>query len=132
MFENIYEGLNVRPKVYLSKEYFCEMYLTYVSSAILRGPTEDIIHYFTLMSSELHYLDIILKIENLTLMSSASGKFDINVLSIWENHLSNTHIFVILPVLFLFSHVLNASEQLQLLIYALLSLKCRELHLRIF
>ena len=95
-------------------------------------PTEDIIHYFTLMSSELHYLDIILKIENLTLMSSASGKFDINVLSIWENHLSNTHIFVILPVLFLFSHVLNASEQLQLLIYALLSLKCRELHLRVF
>ena len=73
-----------------------------------RGPTEDIIHYFTLMSSELHYLDINLKIENLTLMSSASGKFDINVLSIWENHLSNTHIFVILPVLFLFSHVLNA------------------------
>ena len=97
-----------------------------------RGPTEDIIHYFTLMSSELHYLDIILKIENLTLMSSASGKFDINVLSIWENHLSNTHIFVILPVLFLFSHILNASEQLQLLIYALLSLKCRELHLRVF
>ena len=84
------------------------------------------------MSSELHYLDIILKIENLTLMSSASGKFDINVLSIWENHLSNTHIFVILPVLFLFSHILNASEQLQLLIYALLSLKCRELHLRVF
>jgi len=97
-----------------------------------RGPTEDIIHYFTLMSSELHYLDIILKIENLTLMSSASGKFDINVLSIWENHLSNTHIFVILPVLFLSSHVLNAGEQLQLLIYALLSLKCRELHLRVF
>ena len=97
-----------------------------------RGPTEDIIHYFSLMSSELHYLDIILKIENLTLMSSASGKFDINVLSIWENHLSNTHIFVILPVLFLFSHILNASEQLQLLIYALLSLKCRELHLRVF
>ena len=101
-------------------------------NALPRGPTEDIIHYFTLMSSELHYLDIILKIENLTLMSSASGKFDINVLSIWENHLSNTHIFVILPVLFLFSHVLNASEQLQLLIYALLSLKCRELHLRVF
>ena len=97
-----------------------------------RGPTEDIIHYFTLMSSELHYLDIILKIENLTLMSSASGKFDINVLSIWENHLSNTHIFVILPVLFLLSHANNVSEQLQLLIYALLSLKCRELHLRVF
>ena len=35
-----------------------------------RGPTEDIIHYFTLMSSELHYLDIILKMENFTLMSS--------------------------------------------------------------
>ena len=108
------------------------LYVPAESSPEHRGPTEDIIHYFTLMSSELHYLDIILKIENLTLMSSASGKFDINVLSIWENHLSNTHIFVILPVLFLFSHVLNASEQLQLLIYALLSLKCRELHLRVF
>ena len=33
--------------------------------AIDRGPTEDIIHYFTLMSWELHYLDIIPKIENL-------------------------------------------------------------------
>ena len=81
-------------------------------------------------SSSIHAT--ILKIENLTLMSSASGKFDINVLSIWENRLSNTHIFAILPVLFLFSHVLNVSEQLQLLIYALLSLKCRELHLRVF
>ena len=112
---------------------FCNFLLFWANFGILcRGPTEDIIHYFTLMSSELHYLDIILKIENLTLMSSASGKFDINVLSIWENHLSNTHIFVILPVLFLFSHVLNAGEQLQLLIYALLSLKCRELHLRVF
>jgi len=110
----------------------CLMLIVVSQEATDRGPTEDIIHYFTLMSSELHYLDIILKIENLTLMSSASGKFDINVLSIWENHLSNTHIFVILPVLFLFSHVLNASEQLQLLIYALLSLKCRELHLRVF
>ena len=30
-----------------------------------RGPTEDIIHYFTLMSSDLHYLDIIPNIENL-------------------------------------------------------------------
>ena len=39
-----------------------------------RDPTEDIIHYFTLMSSELHYLDMIPKIGNLTLMSSASGK----------------------------------------------------------
>ena len=29
------------------------------------------VHYFTLMSSEIHYLDIILKIENYTLMSSA-------------------------------------------------------------
>ena len=36
----------------------------------VRGPTEDIIHYFTLMSSELHYLDIIPKIEKFTLMSS--------------------------------------------------------------
>ena len=28
-----------------------------------RGPTEDIIHYFTLMSSEIHYLYIIRKME---------------------------------------------------------------------
>ena len=41
-----------------------------IKTIALRGPTEDIIHYFTLMSSELHYLDIIPKIENFTLMSS--------------------------------------------------------------
>ena len=32
----IYEGLNVRPKVYLSKEHFCEMYLTCVSSKLCK------------------------------------------------------------------------------------------------
>ena len=26
MLENVYEGLNARPKVYSSKEYFCKMY----------------------------------------------------------------------------------------------------------
>ena len=45
--------------------------MTYIAYQVLtstythRGPTEDIIHYFTLMSSEIHYLDIIPKIENL-------------------------------------------------------------------
>ena len=34
MLENVYEGLNARPKVYLSKEYFCEMYPTCVSSKL--------------------------------------------------------------------------------------------------
>ena len=34
MLENVYEGLNARPKVYLSKEYFCEMYSTCVSSKL--------------------------------------------------------------------------------------------------
>ena len=34
MLKNVYEGLNARPKVYLSKEYFCEMYLTCVSSKL--------------------------------------------------------------------------------------------------
>ena len=34
MLENIYEGSNARPKVYLSKEYFCEMYPTCVSSKL--------------------------------------------------------------------------------------------------
>ena len=32
MLKNVYEGLNARPKVYLSKEYFCEMYPTCMSS----------------------------------------------------------------------------------------------------
>ena len=34
MLENVYEGLNARPKVYLSNEYFCEMYPTCVSSEL--------------------------------------------------------------------------------------------------
>ena len=34
MLENVYEGLNARPKVYLSKEYFCEMYPACVSSKL--------------------------------------------------------------------------------------------------
>ena len=34
MLENVYEGLNARPKVYFSKEYFCEMYPTCVSSKL--------------------------------------------------------------------------------------------------
>ena len=36
MLKNVYEGLNARPKVYLSKEYFREMYPTCVSSIALR------------------------------------------------------------------------------------------------
>ena len=34
MLKNVYEGLNARPKVYLYKEYFCEMYPTCVSSKL--------------------------------------------------------------------------------------------------
>ena len=34
MLKNVYEGLNDRPKVYLSKEYFCEMYPTCVTSKL--------------------------------------------------------------------------------------------------
>ena len=34
MLKNVYEGLNARPKVYLSKEYFCKMYPTCVSSKL--------------------------------------------------------------------------------------------------
>ena len=34
MLKNVYEGLNALPKVYLSKEYFCEMYPTCVSSKL--------------------------------------------------------------------------------------------------
>ena len=37
---------------------------------IYRGHTEDIISYFTLMSSEIHYYDIIEKMGSWTLMSS--------------------------------------------------------------
>ena len=32
--KNVYEGLNARSEVYLSKEYFCKMYLTCVSSKL--------------------------------------------------------------------------------------------------
>ena len=31
---NVYEGLNARSEVYLSKEYFCEMYPTCMSSKL--------------------------------------------------------------------------------------------------
>ena len=34
MLKNVYEGLNAEPKVYLTKEYFCEMYPTCVSSKL--------------------------------------------------------------------------------------------------
>ena len=37
---------------------------------LIRGRTEDIISYFTLMSSEIHYYDIIEKMGSWTLMSS--------------------------------------------------------------
>ena len=32
--KHVYEGLNARSEVYLSKEYFCEMYPTCVSSKL--------------------------------------------------------------------------------------------------
>ena len=38
--------------------------------SLSRGRTEDIISYFTLMSSEIHYYDIIEKMGSWTLMSS--------------------------------------------------------------
>ena len=53
-----------------------------LAPTLCRGPTEDNILYFSIMSPELHYLDIVPKIEIITLMSSASG----------ENHLSNTYL----------------------------------------
>ena len=34
MLKNVYEGLNARSEVYLSKEYFCKMYPTCVSSKL--------------------------------------------------------------------------------------------------
>ena len=34
MLKNVYEGLNARCQVYLSKEYFCEMYPTCVASKL--------------------------------------------------------------------------------------------------
>ena len=53
MLENVYESLDARPKVYLSKEYYCEMYPTCVSSKLcefiyshhemLRGFTDTVI-----------------------------------------------------------------------------------------
>ena len=77
------------------------------------------------MSSELHYLDIILKMEKFTLMSSEFGE---NCLYFCDF----ARIFVSLSVFLLFSHGQSVSEQLQLLIYEFLSSKCCELHLRVF
>ena len=34
MLENVYEGLNARSEVYLSKDYFYKMYSTCVSSKL--------------------------------------------------------------------------------------------------
>ena len=34
MLKNVYEGLNAPPKVYFSKEFFCKMYPTCVSSKL--------------------------------------------------------------------------------------------------
>ena len=42
MLKSAYEGLNARPKVYLSKEYFCEMYPTCVSSKLCEFILTDI------------------------------------------------------------------------------------------
>ena len=42
----------------------------FIGIIIVRGRTEDIISYFTLMSSEIHYYDIIEKMGSWTLMSS--------------------------------------------------------------
>ena len=36
MLKNVYEGLNALSKVYLSKEYFCKMYPTCVSSKLCK------------------------------------------------------------------------------------------------
>ena len=36
MLKSAYAGLNARPKVYLSKEYFCKMYPTCVSSKLCK------------------------------------------------------------------------------------------------
>ena len=43
---------------------------TTMLTSVDRGPTEYIISYFTLMSSEIHYYDIIEKMGSWTLMSS--------------------------------------------------------------
>ena len=44
MLENVYEGLDARPKVFLPKEYFCEMYPTCVSSKLCEFISEQKIY----------------------------------------------------------------------------------------
>ena len=46
MLGDVYEGLNARPKVYLSKEYFCEMYPTCVSSKLCEFIFSEIFRKF--------------------------------------------------------------------------------------
>ena len=47
MLENVYEGLNARPKVYLSKVYFCKMYPTCVSSKLCEFILTIFLQFFT-------------------------------------------------------------------------------------
>ena len=44
MLENVYEGLNARSNVYLSKVYFCEMFPNCVSSKLYSLPTRNVNH----------------------------------------------------------------------------------------
>ena len=64
MLENVYEGLNAQPKVYLSKDYFCEMYPTCVSSKLC-----EFIYCETILCNHTCASD------NQTLFESASSVF---------------------------------------------------------
>ena len=58
------------PKIRPKTRFFCGQKLQELVVYRFRGHTEDIISYFTLMSSEIHYYDIIEKMGSWTLMSS--------------------------------------------------------------
>ena len=55
MIKNLYEGLNARPKVYLSKEYFCKIYPTCVSSKLCEFIS------FEFIASNLHCLNLMFR-----------------------------------------------------------------------
>ena len=55
MLENVYEGLDARSIVYLSKVYFCEMYMTCVSSKLCEFIVCIILQLFFLVNNQANY-----------------------------------------------------------------------------
>ena len=84
MLKSAYEGLNARPKVYLSKEYFCEMYPTCVSSKLCEFILSLLLFHFSLF----YYFTLIHKLRRTSAMYIPSLLIDG-----WGRSLMGSHLF---------------------------------------